>query len=112
VVRATLTGRGPVHSVLRPHLDDLRRHACRPGPGHPVWFDRLVDDTAPAVDLAARAGDDDLLGHALRRCGTVDPEAQLARLPPGVAALLDADDRRRAVERAKVLLVDHLGGGR
>ncbi|MCC5953384.1 MAG: DNA repair exonuclease [Acidimicrobiia bacterium] len=68
VLRAELVGRVHWRSDLsRPGtLDELRDSVQSAGVEPFVWWDRITDRTAPAVDLDDAARNDDLLGHVLR----------------------------------------------
>ncbi len=80
ILRATLTGRGPVHQELRRGSDALdalieELHAGADGRAQVHW-DRLIDRTAPAIDKDAirRRGDfsSELLARAERLAGDRD----------------------------------------
>ena len=84
VVRATLTGRGPLHRDLARGTDDLHAELEPVGDGPFVWWDHFDVTTAADVDLDRAESADDLLGGVLSELsGTArdDVDALLATLP-------------------------------
>ncbi len=71
VCRFTLVGRGPLHEQLTADgaVDDLLEAARNSWSGGSpwVWVERIVDSTRPAIDIEARAKQDDFLGATLKR---------------------------------------------
>ncbi len=71
VCRVTITGRGPLHEQLAADgavedlLEAIRNSWTGGSPW--VWIDRIVDLTRPAIDIEARAKQDDFLGATLKR---------------------------------------------
>ena len=70
IARITLTGRGPLHSVLRrPQVEeDLTERLREAGfGGSPVvWLERLQDESKSGIDLERRREAADFLGEVLR----------------------------------------------
>ncbi len=93
MVRGVVTGRGPVHGLLAPpgRLEELTEalHDRARRTDTRLHWDRLVDLTAPEVDLATlRNGDDiisDLVSLTDERLGSPDPLSGLAGPEPPVA---------------------------
>jgi DNA repair exonuclease SbcCD nuclease subunit len=106
ILRAELTGRGPVHRQLRQGdgLDDLLASLQDAGPsasGAQVWWDRLIDRTAPPLDKDAIRRRGDFSAELLAQADTLlaDPDALDAFLAdharPGdrrLRGLLEAGD--------------------
>lgn len=94
VVRATLCGRGPLHSVLRRDgVEALHQELAVVDREPFVWWDRIEDRTLPQLDLAAAREADDLVGNVLRHLDGFDADAVsevLARLPEPARAALSA----------------------
>ena len=71
VCRVTITGRGPLHEQLAADgaVEDLIEATRNSWTGGSpwVWIDRIVDLTRPAIDIEARAKQDDFLGATLKR---------------------------------------------
>ncbi len=71
VCRVTITGRGPLHEQLAADgaVEDLIEATRNSWTGGSpwVWIDRIVDSTRPAIDIEARAKQDDFLGATLKR---------------------------------------------
>ena len=71
ICRVTLVGRGPLHEQLAADgaVDDLLEAARNSWSGGSpwVWVERIVDSTRPAIDIEARAKQDDFLGATLKR---------------------------------------------
>ena len=71
VYRVTITGRGPLHEQLAADgaVEDLIEATRNSWTGGSpwVWIDRIVDLTRPAIDIEARAKQDDFLGATLKR---------------------------------------------
>ena len=92
ILRAELTGRGPVHRQLRQGeaAEDLL-HSLQDGgapvAGAQVWWDRLIDRTAPPVDKDAIRRRGDFSAELLTRA-----DALLAD-PDQLASFLDAHAR-------------------
>lgn len=111
LLRLRLTGRGPLHAVLRRpgYLDDLRRLANEELSGAPpfTWLESLTDATRPAIDLVARRAVPDFAGDFLRTVESArraergtDPEAHDAwreRLAAAIRPLYDEWPRGRRV---------------
>ncbi|MBO05149.1 MAG: hypothetical protein CL731_09090, partial [Chloroflexi bacterium] len=67
-----LVGRGPLHEQLASDgavedLLDAVRSAWSSGGSPWVWVERITDSTRPAIDIEARAKQDDFLGATLKR---------------------------------------------
>lgn len=119
VLRSTATGRGELHGLLarRASRDELLVALREEGLGrHPyVWWDRLDDQTAPAVDLESLAADNDFTGHALRWFD--DPsrtDELLAQLPDLGRLDVDVPDPTdpEILHRARMLVAQLLTEGR
>lgn len=117
VVRAVLSGRGPVHAALaREGTEPLHQELCVLDREPVVWWDRIVDRTSPELDLATARAADDLVGNVLAGLAALDDDdlaAVVALLPEPARAALDAtagihDDWR---ERVAVTAADVLVGG-
>ena len=71
VSRITLVGRGALHEQLAAEgaVDDLLEAARNSWSGSTpwVWVERIVNSTRPAIDIEARAKQDDILGATLKR---------------------------------------------
>ncbi len=82
ILRARLTGRGPVHAALRGDdaVADLRA-ALQEASGR-VWWDRVVDATAPPIDPDAIRRRGDFAAELLGRADALaaDPDARAAFL--------------------------------
>ncbi|HET9014436.1 MAG TPA: DNA repair exonuclease [Thermomicrobiaceae bacterium] len=122
LLRATLTGTGPLHGeLLRPRaLDDLLRElrGSARAAGEPVWWDAVEDRTRSARDPAelARRGDltAELIG--LSRELAADPArlramaderfAPLRRAIPGNAMALDEAALAELLDDATALAID------
>jgi DNA repair exonuclease SbcCD nuclease subunit len=94
VLRATLTGRGAVHAMLRASdraVDDLLA-ALQEGASGRVWWDRLIDRTAPPVDPDAIRRRGDFAAELLHRADALaaDGDAREAFLSRHASA----SDRR------------------
>lgn len=78
VCRLTLSGRGPLHSVLSrvvtedSLLEEVNRKQHIQNPW--IWVERLDIKTRPEIDLTVRSGQDDFLGSILREAESADPE--------------------------------------
>lgn len=97
ILRAELTGRGPVHRQLRQGdgLDDLLATLQQAGPaaaGAQVWWDRLTDRTAPPLDKDAIRRRGDFSAELLTRADALlaDP----AQLDAFLAEHVRPSDRR------------------
>ena len=97
ILRAELTGRGPVHRQLRQGdgLDDLLATLQQAGPanvGAQVWWDRLIDRTAPPLDKDAIRRRGDFSAELLARADALlaDP----AQLDAFLAEHVRPSDRR------------------
>ena len=104
ILRAELTGRGPVHRQLRQGdgLEDLLASLQGAGPGAggaQVWWDRLIDRTAPPLDKDAIRRRGDFSSELLSRA-----EALLAD-PDRLDAFL-ADHARPSDRRLKGLVTE------
>jgi len=82
ILRAELTGRGPVHRQLRQgeaaeELLASLQDAGTPGMGAQVWWDRLIDRTAPPLDKDAIRRRGDFSAELLTRAEALlaDPDA-------------------------------------
>jgi len=106
ILRATLTGRGAVHGMLRAGeraVDDLLA-ALQEGGDDRVWWDRLIDRTAPPVDPDAIRRRGDFAAELLQRANALaaDDDARAAflgrhcrpgdRRLKGLIAEVDTDD--------------------
>ena len=104
ILRAELTGRGPVHRQLRQGegMEDLLASLQDAGPGAggaQVWWDRLIDRTAPPLDKDAIRRRGDFSAELLSRA-----EALMAD-PDRLDAFL-ADHARPSDRRLKGLVAD------
>ncbi|MBW1979912.1 MAG: DNA repair exonuclease [Deltaproteobacteria bacterium] len=70
IVRITLVGRGPLHASLRRpgFVEDLTEQIRETGlrEEKPVWVEKLVWHTSPAIDIASRRQAADFIGETLR----------------------------------------------
>lgn len=118
VVRATLSGRGPLHSLLRRDgVEALHQELAIVDREPFVWWDRIADRTLPQIDLSAAREADDLVGNVLRHLDGIDADVVaevLGRLPePARAALAvtaSSAEARAWSEAAAVTAVDALVG--
>jgi hypothetical protein len=130
ILRADLTGRGPVHRQLRQGdgladlLANLQQAGAGPagaaGVGQQVWWDRLIDRTAPPLDKDAIRKRGDFSGELLARADALlaDPDQRDAFLSEHVrpsdrrlkGLLTDADPEadRAALEAAVDEALDRL----
>jgi DNA repair exonuclease SbcCD nuclease subunit len=72
VCRLNIVGRGPLHEQLAADgaVDDLLdsvRNTWNASGSPWVWVERITDSTRPAIDIEARAKQDDFLGATLKR---------------------------------------------
>lgn len=123
VVHARLTGRGSLHGeIARPGvLDDLlgALRAEAPVEAPFVWWDRLVDETAPPLDLEAIARADDFSADLLRTASGLKQALELTELYGKMPAELKklADEiieevgLAEVIERSSVLALDRLEVG-
>ena len=121
MLKATLTGSGPLHSELAD--DDAAARLVKAvnsshGSGPFIWLDRLWVRTRPTLDLdEARHGTDflsDLLATVDGPTGDHDWLVGLPRLPNDVARLLDqpiSPDDPDIVSRAVDVALDEFTGG-
>lgn len=124
IVRMEISGRGPVHSLLRRNsalgdvLDQLREDGRQATPL--VWWDRLRDTTRPDLDLAELGGQDDFVGNALRAIDDMATDddtlaevlAELEKIPNFAkldVTLPDLEDPE-LIERSRLMAVDLLVG--
>lgn len=94
ILRARLTGRGPVHAALRRGggLDELVRDLRDEAEGldPPLWWDRLRDETRPAHDRAALRGRGDFIAEILASADALrDQPDELAALVPELGELAE-----------------------
>jgi DNA repair exonuclease SbcCD nuclease subunit len=94
ILRATLTGRGEIHGMLRSGeraVDDLLA-ALQEGASGKVWWDRLIDRSAPPIDPDAIRRRGDFAAELLHRADALsaDDDARKAFL----ARHARAHDRR------------------
>ena len=77
VLRARLTGRGPVHAALRAGDGTGDLVSVLQDASDRVWWDKIVDDTAPPLDLDAIRRRGDFSSELLQRVDTLlsDPDA-------------------------------------
>lgn len=123
IARVRLTGRGPLHRVLRSpaNVDALLRELRADVTGEPfVWVDRLEVETRPDVDLKAHRQSPSLAGDFLRLCAEARTEEVLqAELLAALSEFYGRSDIRRElpvtveqllrwVERAEYLGADLL----
>lgn len=127
ILRATLTGRGPVHHDLRRSgrgSDDLLRELQETaGATSQVWWDRLIDRTAPPLDKDAIRERGDFSAELLQRADALlqDGEAAEAFLTEhcmpndhrlrGVVGELDPSDHRLLLDQAADEALDRLERG-
>ncbi|HWV38024.1 MAG TPA: DNA repair exonuclease [Vulgatibacter sp.] len=104
LLRARLTGRGPLHHELGRRWDELREALNEETASRTPWirWERLTRDTRPEVNRDRIAERDDLAGEILRRIDALvrDPEAMKN-------LALEVDGKLRGPSLAKV--VDPLG---
>jgi DNA repair exonuclease SbcCD nuclease subunit len=120
IARVRLTGRGPLHGVLRSaaHVEALLRELRSGVDGEPfVWVDRLDVETRPDVDLEAHRHSPSLTGDFLRLCREAQEEALQAELLSALSELygrrelpLAPEHLARWLDRAEVLGADLLLG--
>lgn len=72
VCRLNIVGRGPLHEQLAADgavedLLDSVRNTWNASGSPWVWVERITDSTRPAIDIEARAKQDDFLGATLKR---------------------------------------------
>jgi len=68
IARLEITGRGPLHGVLRnPQTRNVMREELN-GRLESVWIDRLQNATRPDLDLETKRQENNLLGDFLRLC--------------------------------------------
>ncbi|CRF28694.1 DNA repair exonuclease [Mycobacterium tuberculosis] len=102
ILRVLLTGRGPIHAVLRRSgvLAELGSalNESMSGGGHTIWVESLVDRTGSAVDRGELEGRPGFLGDLLRLAeeAGADP-AQLAVFAAEALAPLSAQPRLAAL---------------
>ncbi|MBN2126467.1 MAG: DNA repair exonuclease [Deltaproteobacteria bacterium] len=128
IVRITLTGSGPLHSLVgtpdaREDLREiLRESAMSLSPF--VWVEGVADRTGPEMDLAGWARGEDFLGELLRCAREVREDRRLDDLSqkelsllygdPRVRRFLDAPDPRRLrtlLEKAEEICAEGLKEG-
>jgi len=127
VCRVILVGRGPLHEQLAADgaVDDLLEAARNSWSGGSpwVWVERIKDSTRPAIDIEARAKQDDFLGATLKRALLSSIEAdEIDRLTEVVSdvysgrrnALAKPDDEQVSAwaEEARWYLAELLEQGR
>ena len=104
VCRLNLVGRGPLHEQLASDgavedLLDAVRSAWSGGGSPWVWVEQITDSTRPAIDIEARAKQDDFLGATLKRGLLSSVEAdEIARLTEVVSDVYTG--RRQGLPRA------------
>jgi DNA repair exonuclease SbcCD nuclease subunit len=121
ILRAQLTGRGAVHHALRRQdagADDLLQTLQEAaGPAAGVWWDRIVDRTAPPLDKDAIRARGDFSAELLQRAEALlaDPDQAAAFLDAHARPtdrrlrdLVDADDPERARARLEAALDEAL----
>lgn len=119
VLRCTLEGRGPLHTLLGDPrsrsdlLDSLRAEWVHRTPL--VWWDRMVDRTGGELDLAVLETHDDFLGNALRAVtaddGIIDPLAELIPRAEHLGVALPDPTDAELVDRARLVVADLLTEG-
>ena len=99
IARVRLTGRGPLHPVLRSaaNVEALLAELRAGAEGEPfVWVDRLEVETRPDVDLEAHRDNPSLAGDFLRLCREARTEAALqADLLSALSEFYGRSDIRR-----------------